>query len=246
MRKKEVAEIVLKITDGVFSTIIDLVLWNIFFMYEISPTRHSRQIRKAEFLASKRLTRINSKSIKKAIYYAKTKGWIKDDLRLTEEGIQRLNAFTPGYLGKRKWDGNWHLVSYDIPESKRKYRDLLRLNLKKLDFGEMHASLWISPFNFLGEVEKIVKDYNLSSYVILSISNKVGREESRIFAQKIWKLDKLNRSYQNLLEKAKRGKKENLIFKYLAVLKNDPQLPKELLPEDWIGDKAHLLFYSCL
>ena len=242
MKRKEIRKLALEITEGIFSSIIDLILWNIFFMYELGPTRHSRQIHKAEFFANKQLARFNSTIIKRAIYRAKSKGWIKQDLTLTKEGRARLEGFLPNYYVVRKWSGNWYLASYDVPESKRNLRNILRRKLKKLGFGEMHASLWICPFNFLGEIEKIVKDYNLSPYVIMAISDKVGKEESRIFANKIWGLDGLNDCYRELIAKTKIQDPENLIFEYLAILKKDPQLPRELLPESWGGEEAHLVF----
>jgi len=244
-RSKEMKKIILKMSEGIFSSLIDILLWNVFYFKEISPLGTPRQLYKASIAADRSFGNFNYLTIRNAIYRARSKGWIKNNLTLTERGISRLESFMPEYFDQEKWNGNWYLVSYDIPEFKRKYRNMLRENLKKLGFGEMHASLWISPFNFLGEVEKIVKDYYLSPYVILSVSDKVGREESKIFAQKIWKLEELNVAYSNLIEKAKTAKKEKLIFEYLAILKKDPQLCKELLPENWLGEKAYLIFENC-
>ncbi len=243
MKRKEISKITLRISEGIFSSLVDLVIWNVFYLSEVglssgSPARLGR----AEFSASRDLENFNYMTIKRAIYNAKSRGWVKDDLTLTEEGKKRLQGFLPEHFGKRKWDGNWYLVSYDIPEEKRRQRDILRSNLKRLGFGELHASLWISPFNFLGDVEKIIKEHSLSFYVILAVSDKVGREESRILANKIWKLEELNNTYQDLIEKSKKKTPGELIFQYLSVLNSDPQLPLELLPEDWHGEEACLIF----
>lgn len=242
MRKKEISKKVLKTTEGILSSLTDLVLLNAFYFYRVSTVGSPGKIRKAEFLASRDLQKFNYLSIKRAIYKLKSKGWIKGDLALTKEGQKRLKNIFPIYFGERKWDGNWYLASYDIPEKKRKLRDILRMNLRQLGFGEMHASLWICPFNFLGEVEKLVKEYHLEPFVILAISNKVGREESKILANRIWKLDKINQEYKDLIEEAQQKGVEKLIFKYLNILSKDPQLSSELLPSDWLGEQAYLMF----
>lgn len=242
MKRKDIAKKVLKISEGVLSSLTDLVLWNVFYFAEISPLGYPTNLRKAGYFAHRDLEKFNYESIKRAFYGIKSRGWIKEDLTLTKEGKKRLENLIPVYFGKRKWDGNWYLTSYDIPEKRREDRDILRENLKRLGFGEIHASLWVSPFNFLAEVEEIVKEYHLSLFVILAISNKVGREESKILANKIWKLDQINRAYKEIIEKAKKKSPKSLMFGYISVLLRDPQLPSELLPEDWLGEEAHSIF----
>ena len=242
MGKKEISKKIQEVTEGILSSLTDLVLWTVFYFYQVSASGSAGRVRKAEFFAYRDLQKFNYRSIKRTIYKLKSKGWIKDDLTLTKEGQKRLNSFFPVYFGKRKWDGNWYLTSYDIPEKMRIYRNLLRMNLKRLGFGEMHASLWICPFNFLGEVEKLIKEYHLTPFVILAISNKVGKEESKILTNRIWKLDKINQEYKELIKEAQQKGPEKLIFKYLNILSKDPQLPSELLPSDWLGEQAYLLF----
>ena len=242
MKRKDIIKIVLRVSEGMLSSLTDLVLCQLFYFAEISPLGHPTNLRKAEYLARRNLKRFNYETIKRAISRAKTKGWIKEDLTLTKEGKERLGGLSPVYFGKRKWDGNWYLTSYDIPEKRRKDRGILRENLKRLGFGEMHASLWISPFNFLAEIEKIIQEYQLSSCVILAISDKVGKEESKVLANKIWGLDKINRRYKEIIDKARNQSPKNLVFEYFSILQRDPQLPSELLPEDWLGEKAYSIF----
>lgn len=244
MKKKEIYKLVFKISKNIFSSLTDLILWNIFFLTEVSPLGHPENIGRAKILADKDLEKFNSLTIKRAIARAKMKGFIKYDFTLTKEGEERLKSIFPKYFGEKKWKGEWYLVIYDIPESKRKYRGILRENLKRLGFGQLQASCWISPFNFLGEIEKIVKDYNLSQYVIVAITDKLGKEEARILANKVWNLEKINKFYKNLLRgfENKNVAKKKLYFRYLNILKKDPQLPKNLLPEDWKGKEAWRIF----
>ena len=236
MRKKKLSKLVLKASEGIFSSLTDLVLWNIFYLL------HCSRVKRGAILADRELQRFNYLTIKRAIKRAKEKGWIKRNLTLTENGKKRLKSILPKYFSHRKWDGNWRLVIYDIPKEKKKYRRILRDFLTRLGFGQLQKSVRISPFNFLGDVEKIIEEYNLSPYVVLAITNKLGREDPRVLANRVWKLDKVNERYKEVLREAKKFDKRDLYFKYLDILKSDPQLPKDLLPEDWIGDEVYKLF----
>lgn len=242
MKKKSISKRVLKISDGVFSTLTDLVLWNLFYFAELSPLANSTNLRKAGCNACKDLESFNYETIKRAIYNGRAKKWLKSDFTLTEEGEKRLKKFIPDYFERKKWDGNWYLVSYDIPEKRRGERHVFRENLRRLGFREMHASLWISPFNFFTNIEELIQEYDLSSFVILAVSDKLGREASIDLAERIWGLRQINEGYKELIEMAKNKDPKNLIFIYFAILKNDAQLPEELLPDDWAGEEAYSIF----
>ena len=242
MKRKEISKLVLKISDGIFSTLTDLVLWNIFYFIEVSLSGSPGKIGRAEISAREDLQKFNSETIKEAIKRARKRGFIKGDFVLTKEGKERLESFLPRYLGERKWNGNWYLVIYDIPQSLNRYRDILRENLKRLGFGQLQASVWVSPFNFFGEVEEKVKDYNLSPYVIFAITDKLGRKEAKVLTERVWHLEKINNLYKTLLNKFEKSKEEELYFEYLNIIDKDPQLPKELLPEDWRGGEVHEVF----
>ena len=122
MKRKEISKKVLRISEGVFSSLTDLILWNIFYFIEISPLKHSTNLKKAEWLAYKNLENFNYQSIKRVFQKAEENNWIKKDLTLTKEGREKLRKSTSVYLNRNKWNGNWYLVSYDIPEKRRRDR----------------------------------------------------------------------------------------------------------------------------
>lgn len=246
MRKKGLKEKILKITDGTFSTITDYLLFNLEIFGEIffaSPADYS-MARMQKRIFDKALG-LNSKTIKQTIFKMKSHGWIKKDMKLTSEGKERLKNVLPTLLVKRKWDGNWYLVIFDIPETLHRKRDILREKLKGLGFGQLQQSVWISPLNYLNLLEKIVFDLQLGFYVIFSQTNKLGRENSQELAERIWKLKKLNMSYQKFISdwEGTKDKTEKtfLQMRYLQILAKDPQLPKELLSTEWIGERANRL-----
>lgn len=64
-----------------------------------------------------------------------------------------------------KWDSIWHLVSYDIPEKKKKERDFFRFKITELGFKQIQDSLWVYPFECREEIAIISQTLGLSPYI---------------------------------------------------------------------------------
>lgn len=54
----------------------------------------------------------------------------------------------------KKRDGVWKIIIFDIPESKRQVRNVIRSKLSSLGFKKWQNSIWISPFILAPEIEK--------------------------------------------------------------------------------------------
>lgn len=65
---------------------------------------------------------------------------------------------------KRRWDGCWHVVMFDIKEWSRRKRDLLRLELQDFGFIKLQNSVWVTPY----DCEKIVE--------LLKVDLELGRD----------------------------------------------------------------------
>ncbi len=185
--------------------------------------------------------------------------------QITQRGKEKINR--SGLSSKRKsrnWDGRWYLVSFDIPESQKTSRNLLRKRLLMLGLGKLQRSLWISPYNRTKEVKKIVDHYHLEKYVEVFHSQLLSPKKPSLFASQIWDLEGLNRRYNQFIEryrpplskfkedpnncedselfKLKRAMREELS----SILLSDPQLPDELLPQGFRGEEAYHLFEECV
>lgn len=53
----------------------------------------------------------------------------------------------------KKRDGVWKIIIFDIPETKRQVRNVLRSKLASLGFKKWQNSIWISPFIIAPEIE---------------------------------------------------------------------------------------------
>lgn len=103
----------------------------------------------------------------KHIYDLKRRGYLEEinnkdrrEIKLTSKGnIEIIKYRIRSKTEKRKWDGKWRAISWDVPESARKDRDYLRGKLRWLGFKELQKSFWIFPFEIKDEIKELIKLY---------------------------------------------------------------------------------------
>src|SRR5512139_128616 len=174
--------------------------------------------------------------------------------RLLAEGGQRI--FEPR---QRDWDGRWHLVVYSLPERKRKLRDDLRKRLTWLGFGRAAPGSWISPHDRQAEIEELLSDLNVHDYVHYFSDVRLAIGSDQDIVEACWDLKSLNRRYARFVgkwepayEKLARGEclspAQCFVQRFWITNEHsefprlDPNLPDDLLPADWPGDKAAGIF----
>ena len=242
---KLISEQFKEVSVGVLRNTTDFVLFMLAFGIGLGVSgRSTRGVHRAARWAEG----VNVDSVRRALDQLKSKGWIKRDLRVTREGQKRLTTFVPEPRKyPKRWSGIWYLVSFDIPERIAGKRNNFRTALRRMGFGKLHESLWISPYNFLGDAQKYYKAERLNEYVLPATSKEVGTRASKELANRVWNVDALNDEYAMWIAAYQEGSRDpekqfNLIFTYSALLRRDPFLPKPLLPSPWFGERAHRMF----
>ena len=68
-------------------------------------------------------------------------------VRLTKKGEEYLEriAGIKNASQKRKWDGQWRVVVFDIPERRKNVRDYVRSILRRAGFKLLQGSVWVHP-----------------------------------------------------------------------------------------------------
>lgn len=183
--------------------------------------------------------------------YIESVGREKQSYRITSKGIKELSLSFPYVrFTADKWDGKWRIVSYEIPESKRKMRDTLRRKMVSWGLGPWHRSFWITPHPIIAELIGILDVMVPGEYVQAFESEHVVGERT-ILIDKVWKRSELEKEYRKLFktwhtilsEEATQTKKlQMVLFAFVEVLKNDPGLPVELLGKDWVGYESMGIF----
>lgn len=161
-------------------------------------------------------------------------------LRISGKGKKILIRDFPLFsLRKKKWDGLWRIVFYDIPEKQRSIRENLEAKLKELGFGMVQESVYLSPLDVAEDLREFILAKGLGDKVFVSVSKQLFAGNTKNLANKVWRLEKINDQYEELYQKMLKGGKLSEIFsEYEEILRRDPCLPKELLPEEWFGDRV--------
>ena len=215
---------------------------------------------------------LSGQAVRSTLSRMSQKGWLKNRkvsrysfysqtpkfLNLLEEGAQRI--FQPRY---DPWDGRWHLLTYSIPESKRHLRRRLRRRLLWLGFGALNHATWISPRDLRTEVEQVVNALRVRSYVEFFTGEHRGFASDEEIVARCWDLKRLDDYYTDLVARYDPPFQEHqarlmaggslepqecfaqrfmLIHEYRSSPYVDPNLPLELLPDDWLGERATQLF----
>jgi CRISPR-associated endonuclease Cas2 len=77
---------------------------------------------------------------------------------------------------KKKWDGRWFMVFFDVPENERIKRDSLRRYLKMLGFYPYQKSVYIFPFECKKEVILIKEIVEGAKYLKYIIAEEIEEE----------------------------------------------------------------------
>ncbi|MBI2011891.1 CRISPR-associated endonuclease Cas2 [Candidatus Daviesbacteria bacterium] len=107
----------------------------------------------------------------------------KQVIGLTEKGRSRLLSydFENLQLKSKRRDGLFRVLVFDIPENKKKNRELFRQKLKELGFIRMQDSVFVSAFPCKDEIDFICNYLGISRHVTLFSIRKIERGEELIF-----------------------------------------------------------------
>jgi len=174
----------------------------------------------------------------------------KRGIRLMNEGRQRI--FSHPSL---QWSGEWSMARFSFSEQDRNSRAAARRQLAWLGYGQFTASTWMSPHDSLDDVEVSLNELPLATLDLLKVRTR-GLEYDRDIARRCWDLDALNASYRAFVERyeptadaaesfigpASLIERVSLTGDYRSFPFRDPDLPLELLPDEWMGFRAHEVF----
>lgn len=262
MVKTKLQKAIYKVTDGLLGTLTDFLLFQFYLSGELLGAMGSRDIYNAFEKAHEELEDFNYQKFKKTISYLFKNDLIKKvkldskkrlgriELKITQEGKKRIAEIIPSYQKTRTWDGKIYLITYDIPEERRIKRNLLREYLKRIGCGLLQESVWLSPYN----PKEVIKDFSikngLGGLILISSlgpNGTIGEEDIKTLIKRVYNLEVLNKRYKEFIDRfinIRTSIYPEISFAYYQILKDDPQLPFKLLPDDWLGNKAYELFIS--
>jgi phenylacetic acid degradation operon negative regulatory protein len=149
--------------------------------------------------------------------------------------------------------GAWTILSFTIPETRRKERHLLRRRLAWEGFGPLRDGVWIAPGDHdLTDLNVALAgmgiDQHIDAFTAYPKSTDVQEMLSRV-----WALDELAELYAQFLREwdvpdpapaatDELGRDLLLISTWRQLLRETPRLPATHLPPDWPAARCQELF----
>ncbi len=173
--------------------------------------------------------------------------------KLLEAGAERIYSFGTVPIA---WGGEWLLAHCPVPEAHRSLRHQLRTQLSFEGFGELSASLAVSPHaEREGRLRHILTTLGLAQESVV-LQCRTGSPAADLdLARRAWDLDALAADYQafSQLHAERPAATPEAGFRAVVELVHDwrrfpsvdPELPPELLPADWAGADARAVFHGC-
>lgn len=160
-------------------------------------------------------------------------------LRTVLEGRERAQVAD---VVDRAWDGRWTLVGFSLPEASQRDRHLLRSRLTWAGFGMVQGGLWAAPHDV--DVVALLDDLDVLEHVTAFRGEPLAPTETARMVAEAFDLESLAARYAEFVERwAPTAASDDLEDPLTArvvlsadwgiVLRGDPRLPLELLPEPW-------------
>jgi phenylacetic acid degradation operon negative regulatory protein len=177
---------------------------------------------------------------------------------LTETGLNALAPYArPKRYWKRRWNGRWFLLVYDVPEEERQYRDVLRRFLREHRMGELQRSVYVTPHDIRPLYEDLAKATGIRGYAMLFETHSVLAMHDEQVVTSAWDFDLLDSRQAYYCRTAAanldqlisgpytRTELESLardeLQGYRLAMVDDPLLPEKLLPRTYLGKKVFRL-----
>lgn len=106
-------------------------------------------------------------------------------VEITDKGKRRLVEydFENIELKKKKRDGKWRLIIFDIPEPFKTSRDAFRRKLLQLGFVRLQYSVFVSAYPCKNEIDFLCHFLGISNYVTVVTLDNVERGEKLLFKE---------------------------------------------------------------
>ncbi len=111
--------------------------------------------------------------------------WVERDgkkyLRITPAG-RKVLAFEQAKVAlknqKKKWDGRWRMVAFDIPERRRAIRSRLRAVMQEIGFVRLQDSVWVYPYDCEDFIALLKAELKIGKDVLYAIADTIEHDKN--------------------------------------------------------------------
>ena len=213
---------------------------------------------------------LNDRLVRTSVFRLSKDLWLESEHKgrrsyygLTATGRRRFeHAYRRIYFQpKTQWEGDWQLVLMAGSEIPPSQREAMRKELLWEGFGLIAPGVLAHPSASLEALLDILQSNGVQEKVVVLRAKNLGALASRPLKELVrecWNLDLIAQDYKHFIDRFRpvlRTLKSAhvldpeqcfvvrtlLMHEFRRTLLRDPQLPEQLLPEDWPGGTARQL-----
>lgn len=158
----------------------------------------------------------------------------KDGFVLGDQGKRLVEELAPvRQYQRRRWDGLWRVIVYDVPEKDKYKRNRLSHELNRYGYAMWQKSVYLSPHPVMEPVIKWLKKQGLYGKAICLESHQAGGLNNRALSTQVFKGRERMGKWEGLVGRGYQVLRENRgnttwVRDYETELHRDPWLPPEL------------------
>jgi phenylacetic acid degradation operon negative regulatory protein len=149
------------------------------------------------------------------------------------------------------WEGSWTLLGFSLPESWQRQRHELRSRLLWAGFGPLQGGLWIGSSHV--DVAAVTAGLDLDGHLRVFAARALPPTDVDRLVREAWDLDAIAARHLGFLERWESPQRRPQLPDHLArqlvlqaewlqVIRRDPRLPLQHLPDGWPAERAQELF----
>jgi DNA-binding transcriptional regulator PaaX len=169
---------------------------------------------------------------------------------LVRKAGERVSAAAPFQHA----DGEWTILSYSVPESRRDLRHRVRATLTWAGFGGLRDGVWIAPGKV--DVAAVLADAGLAEVADLGewfAASPFPAVRVDAFIHRAWPVDRIRMRHEDFIQAWHAGPSgrdplaeiTQLGADWLHVLRADPGLPARHLQADWPASRSAAAYRRC-
>ncbi len=204
--------------------------------------------------ARQALARLGAEGLAEAERHGRRVQWSLTEAgsRLIAEGTERIYTFM---RNPHSWDGRWLVLNVAIPESQRRLRHQLRTRLTWLGMGSPAPGLWIVPdADKAGAARDVLDELGLADRAFAWVGTADEQTDPARLLSAAWDLSDVAQRYEDFIDDFSRRTPDSDREAFVAQVEliqawrgfpfADPEIPPELLPAGWPGERAAATFHE--
>lgn len=151
---------------------------------------------------------------------------------------------------EEEWDGAWTIVHFRFETGAWQDRDRMRDVLTVEGFAALDPGLYLHPRDRAGRVREAAGEMGLRDHLFVFRGPRRPAGEEASMVRELWDLPAIRHRYRTFLDRfagVRAGELDPLqafgvrfaaVFEFFRIRWDDPEVPAELLPDDWPGEPA--------